>query len=83
MARALILTLLCLALGAEAGQKRSAAAKRAFRADNPCPATGHTKGPCPGYVIDHVTPLKRNGPDAPSNMQWQTIEEGRAKDRWE
>jgi hypothetical protein len=36
-----------------------------------------------GYVIDHVIPLACGGPDAPSNMQWQTIGEGKAKDRLE
>ncbi len=36
-----------------------------------------------GYIIDHITALKRVGPDNPSNMQWQTIEEAKAKDRWE
>jgi hypothetical protein len=34
-------------------------------------------------VIDHVTPLACGGADVPSNMQWQTIEEAKAKDRWE
>jgi hypothetical protein len=34
-------------------------------------------------VIDHVVPLKRGGPDAPSNMQWQTKAEAKAKDRVE
>jgi hypothetical protein len=37
----------------------------------------------PGYVIDHIIALKRGGPDNPSNMQWQTIEEAKAKDRRE
>ena len=59
---------------------RSAAAKRAFRRQHPCPATGLLKGPCPGYVIDHVRPLACGGPDAPRNMQWQTTAEAKAKD---
>lgn len=50
---------------------------------NPCPSTGATSGACPGYVIDHVTPLKRGGADAPTNMQWQTTAEAKAKDKWE
>jgi hypothetical protein len=37
----------------------------------------------PGYVVDHIIALKRGGPDTPSNMQWQTIAEAKAKDRWE
>src|SRR6516225_2415325 len=51
--------------------------------DAPCPSTGLTSGPCPGYVEDHIVPLACGGPDAPSNMQWQTIREARAKDKWE
>ena len=32
-------------------------------------------------MIDHVIPLKRGGPDSPDNMQWQTREAAKAKDR--
>ena len=46
-------------------------------------ATGARKGPCKGYVIDHIVPLACHGADAPSNMQWQTVSEGKAKDKWE
>ena len=38
---------------------------------------------CPGYVVDHVKALACGGADAPSNMQSQTIAEGKAKDKWE
>jgi hypothetical protein len=62
---------------------RSESATQTFRHLNPCPATGKSSGGCPGYVIDHVVPLKRGGPDAPSNMQWQTKAEAKAKDRVE
>lgn len=57
--------------------KRSAAAKREFMRQ-----TGYPNGR-PGYVVDHVTPLKRGGSDDPSNMQWQTIQDAKAKDKWE
>lgn len=63
--------------------KRSQSAKIEFKYENPCPSTGARKGPCKGYVIDHIKPLACGGADVPSNMQWQTIEEGKAKDRWE
>jgi hypothetical protein len=63
--------------------RRSAAAKDAFKREHPCPSNGHTRGSCPGYVIDHVQPLECGGADAPSNMQWQTVADGKAKDRTE
>ena len=63
--------------------KRSASAKAEFRHNNPCPATGKTTGKCPGYVIDHVQALKSGGADTAANMQWQTREAAKAKDRVE
>ena len=62
---------------------RSSTARHDFMRSHPCPSTGRTSGSCPGYVIDHVTPLKRGGADAPANMQWQTIADAKAKDRTE
>jgi hypothetical protein len=63
--------------------KRSAAAKNAFKRQQPCPSTGRGTGSCPGYVIDHVKPLECGGADAPANMQWQTVADGKAKDKTE
>ena len=63
--------------------ERSAKAKRDFQKLHPCPSTGGASGSCPGYVVDHVTPLKRGGADRPSNMQWQTIQQAKEKDRTE
>lgn len=62
---------------------RSAEARREFVRMHPCPATGKRYGACKGWVVDHVMPLACGGADSPKNMQWQTIEEGKAKDRWE
>jgi hypothetical protein len=63
--------------------QRSSIAKHQFERSHPCPSTGKTAGACPGYVVDHVKPLKRGGADALSNMQWQTKEAARAKDKVE
>src|SRR4029077_20065091 len=43
--------------------RRSYSAKRSFQSSHPCPSTAKTSGPCSGYVIDHVKPLKRGGAD--------------------
>lgn len=40
-------------------------------------------GPRQGYAVDHIVPLACGGCDVPSNMQWLTLEEWRAKTRWE
>jgi hypothetical protein len=34
-------------------------------------------------VVEHIIPLKQGGADSPCNMQWQTIEEAKQKDKWE
>jgi hypothetical protein len=47
------------------------------------PVTGKTAGACPGYVVEYVLPLKRDGADDPSNMQGQILEDAKAKDRVE
>ena len=62
---------------------RSSSAKRVFKATHPCPSSSRTTGSCEGYVVDHICPLMCCGADAPSNMQWQTTAESKAKDRWE
>lgn len=57
--------------------KRSESAKSAFMRQ-----TGHPHG-WSGHVVDHMVPLACGGADAPSNMQWQTIADARAKDKVE
>jgi len=44
--------------------------------------TGYPHGR-PGYVVDHIVPPCAGGADAPSNMQWQSVGEAKAKDRTE
>ena len=56
---------------------RSYKAKKAFMVQ-----TGFPDGR-EGYVVDHITPLYRGGKDSPENMQWQTIEEAKEKDKTE
>lgn len=59
--------------------KRDRGQVRAFRAVHPCPATGLTKGACPGFHVDHIKPLCAGGADHPSNFQWITREDHRFK----
>lgn len=68
--------------------KRRADVIAAFRKAHPCPATGQTKGACPGWAIDHVIPLICGGCDAVTNMQWmpnaiKSAAGALPKDRWE
>jgi hypothetical protein len=56
---------------------RSEEAKRTFEKQ-----TGFPRGR-PGYVIDHKVPLACGGADSPANMEWQTIADGKAKDKVE
>lgn len=41
------------------------------------------KMPMPRLSYLLPEPLASGGPDAPSNMQWQTIQVAREKDKWE
>ena len=54
-----------------------------FKRSTPCPSTGNRRGSCPGYVVDHVRPLCAGGPDHTSNMQWQTVQDAKIKDKQE
>lgn len=73
----------CLVAQAADTAPRSRAARDVFMRDHPCPLSHQVRGPCPGYVVDHILPLCAGGEDRPENMQWQTREQGLAKDRHE
>lgn len=81
---AFILIAACaLSTGASAGYARDKKVLRAFVNQQACPATGLHRLPCPGYVIDHINPLACGGPHSVENLQWQTREDAKAKDKWE
>lgn len=77
------LGMLAAAPAADAKEQRDPKQRAAFVKKHPCPATGKTRGTCPGYVVDHIKPLCAGGTDRPSNMQWQTRQEAKIKDRRE
>ena len=83
MLRIFILALLVASIQAHAKTYRDPATVRAFKHVYPCPSTLKGFGPCPGWIVDHINPLACYGPDAISNMQWQSTLESRKKDRWE
>lgn len=74
---------LVFVVSAEATTKRSAAVAAAFQRLHPCPSTHKKTGSCPGWIKDHVIPLCKGGPDAVTNMQWQTVAAAKAKDKIE
>lgn len=79
----LVIALCAWCTTAQATPKRDHRATAEFKRTQPCPATGKARGACPGWVIDHVKPLACGGPDHPSNLQWQTTTDAKAKDKWE
>jgi hypothetical protein len=81
--RAAFLIIMATLPSAYAKHSRSSVVKAEFQRQHPCPLTGKRRGACPGWVKDHVTPLCAGGPDAVSNMQWQTVADAKVKDRAE
>ena len=78
----LVIPGLLLSLDAD-GAQRSRAVRAEFQRLNPCPSTGLSSGPCPGWQIDHRDALVCGGSDALANLQWLTIDEHKAKTRVE
>lgn len=79
----ILILLFLLAVSVSLFAERSRTERRRFMRTHPCPSTGKTVGACPGYVVDHIIPLQCCGPDKASNMQWQSVAEGKKKDRAE
>ena len=77
------LLLFALPISANSATPRSQAVKAEFQRSHPCPANGQRRGACSGYVKDHIIALACGGLDSPNNLQWQTLEESKAKDKWE
>ena len=65
--------ILLLILSALLSTPRSSTVRRQFQRLHPCPATGSTRGPCPGYVVDHLVALRCGGRDAVENMRWEPV----------
>lgn len=76
---AIALLALCV-LSAHAAQ-RSRSEIRKFVSVEACPATGVHKLPCPGWEVDHITPLCAGGEDRYWNMQWLSKEDHKFKTR--
>jgi hypothetical protein len=51
------------------------AAKFKFKTTHPCPLTDLLTDPCPGYVVEEITPFACGGPDGFQNMEWLTEEQ--------
>ena len=70
--------LLAAFTAAQAGV-RSPALRAEFARLNPCPSTGVTRGPCPGWQVDHIEALVCGGRDELGNLQWLPVTEHREK----
>jgi hypothetical protein len=78
------LGVLCLVLAAAAGAAdRSRMLRAEFMRLNPCPATGATRGACPGWQVDHREALICGGRDELQNLQWLPVAAHREKTRVE
>lgn len=78
MMKAILLCgLLIMPLSTNALCKRSTTVKQHFMK-----ATGFPHGRS-GYVVDHIIPLACGGADSVDNMQWQTVYDGKMKDKIE
>lgn len=75
--------LLCLCAASAHALPRDKTERARFMRQNPCPATGAMRGACPGWQVDHKTPLMLGGTDQPENMQWISTADHKHKTRAE
>lgn len=73
---------------ADGSIRRRADVLGAYRKAHPCPVTGASSGPCPGWQLNHIIPLAKGGCDAVSNLMWlpvqvKTCTQAWCIDRWE
>jgi len=76
----IIMSILALTVAAQTEPNaacRSSAVKHKFDVSQ-----GYANGR-KGYIVDHLCPISCNGIDDIINMQYQTIIESKAKDKWE
>lgn len=66
----------------EASACRSHAVVYQFKKSHPCPAYLIINGKCTG-IVDHECALANSGVDSLVNLQWQSPEASKAKDRIE
>ena len=59
--------------------ERSRTEVQRFKQMEPCPETGRSRGACPGWQVDHITPLCAGGADKSWNMQWIRTDDHRMK----
>jgi len=81
--RSLLGLVLVLLLSSAAAVDRSRVVRAEFQRLNPCPATGATRGACPGFEADHVIALCAGGADHHSNMEWRTREDRALKTKFD
>jgi hypothetical protein len=62
---------------------RSRAVRAEFQRLNPCPASGATRGACPGFEADQIIELCVGGADHPNNMEWRTREDHALKTKFD
>lgn len=78
--RLLLLIMLALITTNSFALDRSSKAIYQFKKNNKCPSNNkYLSKKCKGYEIDHIIPLKCNGVDAPTNMQWLSVKEHKIK----